>query len=108
MTKTNFIAREATQMGDDLSIKELIQSNIYEGDFGYKYINIPNSRLDFSQKFVFLGFTKSGNVRLGDIHSYGQEGIKFSNKIAKFDGKYLSALGSRYLKSIKEMQEDSI
>ena len=92
---------------DGININKLIESNVYKGDFGHNYINIPNYALDFSQQFVFMGFTKSNRIRLGEIFMHGPNGIKYIGKLAKFDGKYLTVCGDRYLKSIAEMQKDA-
>lgn len=38
---------------------------------GRKFIEVPNSRLDFKEKFLFSGVTKSGNVNLKEITALG-------------------------------------
>jgi len=50
-------------------IRKLILAQVYEKE-GRKYIALGNSRLDFSNKYLFLGFTASGNVKLGEIYSW--------------------------------------
>ena len=89
------------------TIQELIQANVYPGDHGHKMIKIPNSRLDFSAEFVFLGFTKSGRVRLGEVVFSSPQGIKWINRIGRYDGKYLTVLADNYLKSISELEKDA-
>ncbi len=89
------------------SIQELIESNVYKGDFGHNYIKIPNYALDFSSEFVFMGFTKSGRIRLGEIVMSGPDGIKYIGKLGRFDGKYLTVCGDRFLKSIAEMEKEA-
>lgn len=89
------------------NLRELIESNAYVGRFGYKYIKMPNSRLDFSAEFVYLGFTKAGNPKFGEIISSGPERIKIQKRIGKFDGRYLILMGGLYLKSTDEMREDA-
>jgi hypothetical protein len=61
--------------------KKIIISKLFKYK-GYDAIAIPNSRLDFEQTYIFLGFTNNG-VKLGDIYSEGPEGIKWQKKIAK-------------------------
>ncbi|MDH3764490.1 MAG: hypothetical protein OER82_01600 [Nitrosopumilus sp.] len=87
------------------SIRSLIESNVYVKNDEHKYIRIPNSRLDFSAEFVYLGFTKAGNPKFGEIIYSGPEGVKTRKRIGKFDGKYLSVSGDSFLKSVDEMRE---
>lgn len=91
---------------DGQSINDLIESNVYQGDFGYNYIKIPSSTLDFSSEFIFMGFTPSGRIRLGEIVFSGPSGIKYLGRLARFDGEYLTVLADRFMKSIQEMQDD--
>jgi len=42
--------------------------------FGKKFIEVPSSRSDFKEKFLFKGVTKSGNVNLGEIIGSGPKG----------------------------------
>ncbi len=93
------------QIFEGININELIKSNVYKGDFGHEYISIPNSRLDFSSEFVFMGFTKSNRIRLGQIYMHGPKGIKYIGKLARFDGKYLTVDSDNFLKSISEMEK---
>lgn len=64
---------------------------------GKKAISMENGRLDFKATFIYLGVTPQGNVKLGDIHSEGPQGVEYKNKIAKIrniGGKKTLALGS--------------
>jgi len=92
-------------------IEELIESNVYDSKIypGIRMILIPNSRLDFSQEFVFRGFTKSGGIKLGEIHHYDPQNkkVEWTNKIGRFDGKYLTVNADNYLKSTEELEKDS-
>lgn len=46
-----------------------------------KMIGLENYALDFKQSYVFLGFTKKGDkVILGDIYSYGPDGVKYRKR----------------------------
>jgi hypothetical protein len=64
----------------DSSLIAKINDMIYERD-GQKYINLGNCRLDFKKTFAFLGFTKNmKKVILGDIHSSGPDGIKYTRR----------------------------
>lgn len=80
---------------------------MYQGTFGHKYIKIPNYALDFSAEFVFLGFTKTGRIRLGEIYFSGPNEIKWNNRLGRFDGKYLTVCRDNFLKSIEEMEKDA-
>jgi len=70
-------------------------------------IKIPHYGLDFEGEFVFLGFTKSGRVRLGEIHSSGPQGIKWIVRIGTFDGKNLTVCADNFLKSVAELERDA-
>ncbi len=87
------------------SLRELIESNVYVKSDGHKYISMPNTRLDFSEEFVYLGFTKVGNPKFGQIVLSGPNGIKIQKRIGKFTRGYLSVMGNSFLKSIDEMRE---
>lgn len=51
--------------------QELILKEVYKNDVGLDVISLGNCRLDFEAEFVFLGFTKTGKLKLGDIVSAG-------------------------------------
>ena len=92
---------------DGHDLREIIESNVFVKNDGHRFIKIPNSRLDFSAEFVYLGFTKAGNPKFGEVVFSGPEGIKIQKRIGRFDGKYLSVMGGTFLKSIDEMREES-
>lgn len=47
--------------------------------FGKRFIEVPSSRLDFKEKFLFKGVTKSGNLNLGEIVGSGPKGDQTVN-----------------------------
>lgn len=92
---------------DGHDLRKLIESNVYVGKFQQRYIRVTNTRLDSPAEFVYLGFTKAGNPKFGEIVSSGPHGIKIQKRIGKFDGEYLSIMGDRFVKSIGEMKEEA-
>jgi len=88
-------------------LRELVESNIFVKDDGYRHIKIPNSHLDFSAEFLYLEFIKAENPKFEEIISSGSNEIKIQKRIEKFDGMYLSVMGGLFLKSIDEMRRES-
>lgn len=66
-----------------MDIKTEILKEVFENSHGNKVIALENSRLDFNQEMIFLGFTKTGNLKLGEVHSSGPQGQKWNNKRGK-------------------------
>lgn len=66
-------------------IQELIRSRVYKDESGRECIALGNCRLDFEQEYLFFGFTKSGNVKLGEVYSSGPEGVNFRGRIGKVE-----------------------
>lgn len=68
-------------------IKDIVESMVETNSVGLKILKLESSRLDFKAEFVFLGWTKSGKLKLGDIHSSGPklEMYKWKTKIMKFE-----------------------
>lgn len=67
--------------------KEIILSHVETNMAGFKVLYMHNARLSFEAEFIFLGFTKSGNVKLGDIYASGpnKEDWKWTNIIGKVE-----------------------
>ena len=89
------------------NFRDLLESNIRIGKFGYRFIKIKNSKSKLLEEFVYLGFTKAGNPKFGQIINYDSGIVRVQKRIGKFDGKYLSLMSGLYLKSIKEMRGES-
>lgn len=64
---------------------ESVENLVFERD-GLKMIALENYALDFKQSYVYLGFTKNGKqVILGDVHTYGLDGVKYTKKFGKIE-----------------------
>lgn len=66
-------------------IKQLIEKEVWIDKDNSPVISMENCRLDFKQTYLFFGFTKSGNVKLGEIYSWGQNKKEWKNRIAKVE-----------------------
>ena len=68
-------------------IKDIVESMVEINSVGLKILKLESSRLDFKAEFVFLGWTKSGKLKLGDINSCGPklEMYKWKTKFMKFE-----------------------
>ena len=86
------------------SMRNLIESNVYVKNDRYRYIKILNSESNLLEEFIYLGFTKTGNPKFGQIVSSDPNGIKIQKRIGELNGKYLSVMGDSFLKSIDEMR----
>ena len=65
-----------------MNTSNAILRHVYTRDDN-QYIDLENCRLDFSQTYRFLGFTASGNVKLGEIMHRNPETVK--NRIGKIE-----------------------
>ncbi|WP_420546154.1 hypothetical protein [Nitrosopumilus sp.] len=97
-------SHEQSKIQGHYSIQDLIESNVNVGKYGYKYIKIQNCESKLSEEFIYLGFTKAGNPKFGQIISFDSGIVRVQKRIGKFDGKHLSWMGRLYLKSIEEMR----
>lgn len=63
-----------------------IEKMIYSKD-GVQFIALGSYCLDFKHQYAFLGFTKNKTkVILGDIHTYGSNGlIQYTKKFGKVE-----------------------
>ena len=76
-------------------IQAKVEAIVFEKD-GKNYIQLGNYALDFKKEYLYLGMTKSGNVKLGDER---YDGVKnFFGKI--YDGS-IHAEGSRFIERIE-------
>lgn len=87
-------------------IQTRIESMVYEKQ-GRKFIDLGNYALDFKKDYLFLGFTKSGSVILGDIVSYSYNGSQeqIKKRIGKIYDNRIHAEGCRYIESIPTLEE---
>ena len=89
----------------DHNLRSLIESIVYVKQTGYRYIKIPRTSNKHSEEFLYLGFTKAGNPKFGQILSSGPDGIKIQKRIGRLDEKGLRLMGGSYFKSLDEMRE---
>lgn len=53
---------------------------------GTKTLKLRNVGRDFESEFVFLGKTKTGRIKLGDISGHGPEGMTvYKNRMTKIE-----------------------
>lgn len=64
-------------------MEKLIRPKLTVDKFGNKIFSMENSRLDFSEDFVFKGVTKAGNVKLGDVFKSSPEGLTTKNIVGQ-------------------------
>ena len=78
-------------------IESSVLNIVYEKD-GRKFIDLENYALDFKQSYLFKGFTKSGNVKLGEITQYGINGKpdQVRNRLGKVEDGKLQTNGFRF------------
>ena len=72
---------------------------------GYRYIAIPTADLGLSEEFIYLGFTKDGNPKFGQVLSSDFGTTKIQKRIGRFDGRNLSVMGGMFTKLIDDMRE---
>ena len=87
------------------NVRELVKSNIYVKNSGYRYIKILNFKSGLYEEFLYLGFTKAGNPKFGKIISFDSGVIKIQKKIGKINGNSILIMGGLYQKSIDEVME---
>jgi len=87
-------------------IQRLIKEKVVTNRVGLEVLLLGNAMLDFNSEFIFLGFTKTGKLKLGKTHSSGpsKDDYKWNNKYAKIDIEdneiHISVDESRYHKYI--------
>jgi len=87
-----------------VKIRQTIKNKVFKNNVGLDVIALDNSSLSFSAEFIFLGFTKSGNMILGDVHSSGPklEDYKWNKRFAKFHSGRFWVNGNRYSVGVEE------
>ena len=86
-------------------LKDQVLENVYEKD-NRQFINFENYCLDFSHPYLFLGFTKSDKIILGDIIQFAYNGVpeKIRKRYAVLndDKTRFRTDGSRYSLDVQE------
>jgi len=88
------------------NIKNIIKTFIYKNQVGLDVISMEHYCLDFKAELIFLGFTKTGKLKLGNTHACGpnKEDWKWKNIYGHIDVKSdkieIRTSGSRYWKTI--------
>ncbi len=79
-------------------IKKRVLAKVYEKD-GKQYISLDNCRLDFSNKYQFLGFTKKG-IKLAENYGAGQIINRLGKVFESFGSLKLVTEGWQYIEKI--------
>lgn len=98
--------RKCIQRHLDEVIEKRVEAMTFERD-GRKFISLGYYCLDFKSDFVYLGMTKGGMVKLGDIvkSAYNGEKEEMNIRFGKIYDDAIHVDGSRYIERLPSLED---